>query len=205
MFKSKILLVVPAVMLLNSTGYAGQSKMPTNLELSMVSEVKNINYLSSKNSSSINKGTNSSLKSNKAELPDLEVRFGSNGEPFLLHLYDNDTALEIARDVGASDWNLPIYHFDDFDNSDVMQYYDIPSRYEYTSNPETITSEKAGEVYYSEPNRIVLFYNDTEVKGEYTKIGYIEATDEFKKAVEENPVIPGWGNKIVSISRADTE
>ena len=41
-----------------------------------------------------------------------------------------------------------------------MQYYDIPSHYEIPSEPEMVTAEKAGEVYYSEPNRIILFYQD---------------------------------------------
>ncbi len=76
---------------------------------------------------------------------ELEVCFGDGGLPFTLHLYDNDTAAAIARRVGTSDWRLPIYHYDDFENWEVMQYYDIPSRYEIPSNPETITSEKVGE------------------------------------------------------------
>ena len=76
---------------------------------------------------------------------------------------------------------LPIYHFDDYDNWEVMQYYDISQRYEIPSvDVKTVTSEKAGEVYYSQPNRIILFYEDGEVTGDYTKIG-------------------GWGNKIVQI------
>lgn len=136
-----------------------------------------------------------------SELPDLEVRFGKESEPFTLHLYDNDTAAEIAKDIGSADWNLPIYHYDDYENYEVMQYYDIPSRYKIPSNPEKVTSEKAGEVYYSHPNRIILFYQDAEVTGEYTKVGYIDYSDELFDAVEDNPVIEGWGNKIVSISR----
>ena len=38
---------------------------------------------------------------------------------------------------------------------------------------------------------------DAEVIGEYTKVGYFDDTEEFKAAVEENPVLEGWGNKIV--------
>lgn len=130
----------------------------------------------------------------------LEVCFGDKGSPFTLHLYDNDTAAAIARHVGTADWRLPIYHYDDYENWEVMQYYDIPSRYEIPSNPEAITSEKAGEVYYSEPNRIVLFYGDAEVSGEYTRVGYFDDTDEFRAAVDDNPVLKDWGNKIVLIN-----
>jgi len=55
-------------------------------------------------------------------------------------------------------------------------------------------------VFYSDPNRIVLYYHDAEISEEYTKIGTFEATDEFISSVENNPVLEGWGNKIVRIS-----
>lgn len=100
---------------------------------------------------------------------ELEVRFGVEGEPFVLHLDDNPTAAKIAEEVGTAEWDLSIYHYDDYENYEVMQYYDIPERYDIPSNPKTITSEKAGEVYYSDPNRIVLFYHDAQVTGDYTK------------------------------------
>lgn len=130
----------------------------------------------------------------------LQVRFGQGGDPFPLYLEDNQTASDIAGHVGSADWNLPIYHYDDYDNWEVMQYYDIPSRYEVADLSETVTNEKAGEVYYSAPNRIILFYHDAEVEGEYTLVGHFDASDAFAKAVEDNPVLEGWGNKIVSIS-----
>lgn len=132
---------------------------------------------------------------------ELEVRFGDNGAPFMMQLLDNETAKAIARYVGTSDWRLPIYERDKDADYDVMQYYDVSSRYDIPSNPETVTSEKAGEVYYSDPNRIVLFYHDAEITGEYTKIGTFDATEDFVAAVEENPVLEGWGNKIVQIAQ----
>lgn len=134
---------------------------------------------------------------------DLIVRFGDEGEAFTLHLYDNETAAAIARHVGTADWRLPIYHYDDYENWEVMQYYDIPSRYDIPSNPESVTAEQAGTVYYSEPNRIILFYQDAEVSGEYTPVGYFDYTEDFVTAVEENPVLEGWGNKIVQISDSE--
>lgn len=133
----------------------------------------------------------------------LKVCFGDSGSPFTLHLYDNATAAAIKRHVGTAEWRLPIYHYDDYENWEVMQYYDIPSRYEIPSAAENISSEKAGEVYYSEPNRIVLFFGDAKVSGEYTKVGYFDYSEEFKSAVENNPVLEGWGNKIVIIQPND--
>lgn len=133
----------------------------------------------------------------------LEVRFGDEGDPFIMELENNETAAAIAGYVGTANWRLPIYHYDDYEDWEVMQYYDIPSRYEIPSDPEAVTSEKAGEVYYSAPNRIILFYQEGEVSGDYTKIGTIEDTEEFREAVESNPVLEGWGNKIVHINSID--
>lgn len=132
----------------------------------------------------------------------LEVRFGDNGEPFMMTLLDNETAAAIARYVGTSDWRLPIYERDADADYSVLQYYDIPSRYDIPSDhSENVTEAKAGDVFYSDPNRIVLFYHDAEISAEYTKIGTFDATEEFVAAVEENPVLEGWGNKIIQISQ----
>lgn len=130
----------------------------------------------------------------------LNVTFGHGGKTFEMKMENNDTANAIVNYVGTADWNLPIYHYDDYEGWEAMQYYDIPSRYDIPDGSESISAEKGGDVYYSHPNRIILFYHDAEIEGEYTKIGTIEYTDEFVKAVEENPVLEGWGNKIVSVS-----
>lgn len=131
----------------------------------------------------------------------LEVRFGDQGAPFMMMLEDNETAAAIARYVGTTDWRLPIYEREGDADYEVLQAYDIPSRYDIPSNPETITTAKAGEVYYSDPNRIVLFYHDAEISSEYTRIGTFDATEDFIAAVEDNPVLEGWGNKIILISQ----
>lgn len=131
---------------------------------------------------------------------ELTVRFGDEGEAFQMRLEDNATAAAIARYVGTTDWRLPIYNYDE---SEVMQYYDVPSRYEIPDNSETVTQAKAGDVFYSDPNRIVLYYHDAEISEEYTKIGTFDATEEFISAVENNPVLEGWGNKIVCISAGE--
>lgn len=145
-------------------------------------------------------GTSASGDGNLSGI-DLNVRFGDDGAPFALHLYDNETAAAIAGYVGTAAWRLPIYHYEGYDHWEVMQYYDIPSRYEIPSGARSVTSEKAGTVYYSEPNRIVLFFGDANVSSAYTPVGYIDYSQEFVEAVKNNPVLEGWGNKIVIISR----
>lgn len=191
MMMRKIVTLMLAVLLAMSfAGCASQNK---------ATESKPVN---SSNSTNTNKSNIESGDNAIKEIPNLKVNFGPKGKEFNLKPYKNTTAAEIVRYVGEADWNLPIYHFDDFDNYKVMQYYDIPSRYKITSAPETVTSEKAGEVYYSSPNRIIIFYQDAKVTGEFTKVGNLESTDGLKEAVENNPVVEGWGNKVITIRPA---
>ncbi len=131
----------------------------------------------------------------------LKVKFGQHGKTFTMNMETNETAQKIVRDVGSQSWNLPIYDFDNYQGWEYFQYYDIARRYTYKANPVQVTKVKAGEVYYSHPNRIILFYHDATVNMQLTKIGQIEGTAEFSKAVEENPVLEYWGNKIVTISK----
>lgn len=183
------------------TGCGSQSENSGQTELSNHNENTPPDDSGVENSISPNPASDSDDEAeSRTQAAELVVRFGDGGAPFIMHLYDNDTAEAIARHVGTADWRLPIYNYEGYENWEVMQYYDIPSRYEIPSNAETITEETAGTVYYSEPNRIVLFYGDAEVTGEYTPVGYFDNTEEFRSAVEDNPVLEGWGNKIVQIS-----
>lgn len=51
-------------------------------------------------------------------------------------------------------------------------------------------------VYYSHPNRIILFYQDTNISIEYTPIVYIDFLQDLVNAVENNPVVQEWGNNM---------
>ena len=128
---------------------------------------------------------------------ELTVQFGDNGDSFVMRLEDNSTASAIAGYVGTADWRLPVYSYDE---SDVMEYYDIPSRYEFPDNSETVTEAHAGDVFYSDPNRIVLYYHDAAINEQYTRIGTFDAPEEYVAAVEINPVLEGWGNQIGVLS-----
>ena len=128
----------------------------------------------------------------------LTLRFGG-GEEFTINMYDNDTANKIAEYVGTAAWQLPIYHYDDYDGWESFQYYDIPSRYDIPDSSQSVTSQKAGAVYYSHPNRIILFYQDASISSEYTPVGYIDFSQDLVDAVENNPVVEGWSNKLVFI------
>ncbi len=95
------------------------------------------------------------------------------GSPLSCTWRTTPPAAAIAGYVGTSDWRLPVYSYDE---SDVMEYYDVPSRYEIPDNSVAVTQAHAGEVYYSDPNRIVLYYHDAEINEEYTLIGTFDAT-----------------------------
>ncbi|MBR3667814.1 MAG: hypothetical protein IKN66_11770 [Ruminococcus sp.] len=132
-------------------------------------------------------------------LSDIYVTFGG-GQRFAMHPYNNDTAAELIRNIGSDGKRLPIYDFKGYEGDDVFQYYDIPSRFEIPSVPEHITAEKSGEIYYSTPNRIMLFFGDAQIEGDFTKVGYIDDSEEYREAVRNNPVVEGWGNLIVAVS-----
>lgn len=131
---------------------------------------------------------------------DLELGFGHGGPTYTLHMYDNDTAVGLVRALGSNSLNLPIYNYEGFEGSEYMQYYDVNVR-DLPDSPEPITSVKAGEVYFSYPNRVILIYRDAEITGEYTRVGYVETDDQFSDVVADNPVLEGWGNKIITVRR----
>ena len=147
------------------------------------------------------------------ELSPFTYQISVQKEMILRHLKDRRLEHPIAREKSSEALPVKLYQHSSLirrrlgnvvmqlqENKAVNLYYDIPSRYEIPSAPENITEEAAGTVYYSEPNRIVLFYHEAQVPGEYTPVGYFEYTDTFVSAVENNPVLEGWGNKIIQIS-----
>ena len=134
----------------------------------------------------------------------LEIQLGYNGNVYRLNLYDNVTAQELYRDLGDRHYNLPIYHYNDFEQADVIQYYDLPTRYSYTVEDAVEVGEvKAGELYYSDPNRIILVYRDTTLEGEYVPIGMVDIEDpeKFAMGVENSAVLDDWDCKVVPVHR----
>lgn len=139
-----------------------------------------------------------SISNNNTE--HLTITFGNNGTSFTAALDENETTALLADFASGSGINLPIYHFDDYEGWEYKQIYDIPSRYKIPATTQRVTEQKAGEIYF-EPstNRIVLYYQDAKDTADYTKIATITETSGLNEAVTENPVLEGWGNKIISI------
>jgi len=134
------------------------------------------------------------------QLPHIYLRLGeaSSRPLYEIELIDNDVSVRFVRILQDSTRVLPLYVFDGSENTDVLQYYDIPSRYDIPDGaPQLVTSEKAGEVYYS-AGRIMIFYRDAEITGNYVKIGQTLTTEGLEDAVNSNP-LDSWGNRRVTI------
>lgn len=190
---SKLIIInVLCVMLFSNIGCANATNQTVN---QMTNQT-----LAKVESSSVN---TTEISNEKFSGKTLNVKLGYSGKSYILELFENQTADDIYNHVSLATWNLPIYEFSGYENADKFQYYDIPSRYKVTSNPESIVEEKTGDIYYSEPNRMIMFFRDANIPVNYTKVGKIKIDEEFTKNVENNPELSGWGNKMIIISRAN--
>ena len=139
-----------------------------------------------------------------AVLPNIYLRLGETDDrpSYEIALEDNEVSVRFVRILQDMTRVIPLYVFDGSENTDVFQYYDIPSSYNIPDGtPEMVTSEKAGEVYYS-AGRIMIFYKDAEIEGNYVKIGETLTTEGLEDAVNSNP-LDAWGNRRVTIGILD--
>ena len=137
--------------------------------------------------------------SSQSGLPDMTMQFGYDGPIYTVELEDNDTAATLADFAARGEYNLPIYTYQNYENEEVLQFYDIPSRYEIPDEPEHYTEEKAGELYYSYPNRVILFYQDAQIEGDYTKIGTLTTTEGLVDAVRDNEPLRDWNCLVIPV------
>ena len=132
-------------------------------------------------------------------MPGMTMQFGYDGPIYTVELEDNDTAVTLADYAARGEYNLPIYTYEDYENEDVLQFYDIPSRYEIPDDAQHYTEEKAGELYYSYPNRVILFYQDAQIEGDYTKIGTLTSTEGLVDAVRNNEPLEDWNCLVIPV------
>ena len=140
-----------------------------------------------------------SVESSSNDMPGMTMQFGYDGPIYTLELEDNDTAATLADFAARGEYNLPIYTYEDYENEEVLQFYDIPSRYEITDDAQHYTEEKAGELYYSYPNRVILFYQDAQIEGDYTKVGTLTTTDGLVDAVRNNEPLRDWDCLVIPV------
>ena len=140
-----------------------------------------------------------SAESSQNDMPGMTMQFGYDGPIYTVELEDNDTAATLADFAVRGEYNLPIYTYENYENEDVLQFYDIPSRYEIPDDPQHYTEEKAGELYYSYPNRVILFYQDAQIEGDYTKIGTLTTTEGLVDAVRDNEPLEYWDGLVIPV------
>lgn len=140
-----------------------------------------------------------SAESSGNGMPGMTMQFGYDGPIYTVELEDNDTAATLADYAARGEYNLPIYTYEDYENEDVLQFYDIPSRYEIPDDAQHYTEEKAGELYYSYPNRVILFYQDAQIEGDYTKVGTLTTTEGLVDAVRNNEPLENWNCLVIPV------
>ncbi|MCM1183051.1 MAG: cyclophilin-like fold protein [Roseburia sp.] len=132
-------------------------------------------------------------------MPGMTMQFGYNGPIYNVVLEENDTASTLADYAARGEYNLPIYTYENYENEDVLQFYDIPSRYEIPDDAQHYTEEKAGELYYSYPNRVILFYQDAQIEADYTKVGTLTSTEGLVDAVRNNQPLEDWDCLVILV------
>lgn len=138
-------------------------------------------------------------ESSQNDMPGMTMQFGYDGPIYTVELEDNDTAATLVDCAARGEYNLPIYTYENYENEDILQFYDIPSRYEIPDEAQHYTEEKAGELYYSYPNRVILFYQDAQIEGDYTKIGTLTTTEGFVDAVRDNEPLRDWDCLVIPV------
>lgn len=144
-------------------------------------------------------GETETVNSDEESWPALSLQFGYDGPVYTATLEQNDTAAMLIRYTRQGEYNLPIYTYENYENEDVLQFYDIPSRYDIPSETVHVTEEKAGELYYSSPNRVILFYQDANVEGDFTKIGQIDDIEGLVDAVRNNKPLVDWDCLVIPV------
>ena len=60
-------------------------------------------------------------------------------------------------------------------------------------------AEVSGELYYSYPNRVILFYQDAQIEGDYTKVGTLTTTEGLVDAVRNNEPLENWNCLVIPV------
>lgn len=110
-----------------------------------------------------------------SETPTIHVTF-RNSE-FDVVLYDSPTTQLLMTQVPETRMMLPT----SYDLDGVCKYYDIPMSYHdaLQIKTERIPSVKAGDLILDDNNRLYLYYRDSEVTGDFLRIGYVADTTDL--------------------------
>lgn len=105
------------------------------------------------------------------------VGIGVDGPVFNATLYDTDTSDYLISQIRGETMLLPL----SYDQEGVAKYYDMPQK--APEHAEQVESVRAGEILLDGGDRLIVYYQNTEVNGSYTKVGQIEDPAGFAQAV----------------------
>ena len=127
------------------------------------------------------------VQTNNEEKAHIAVGINSlRNTDFEVILNDSTAARALLSQVPENPMMLP----ESYDEGGVCKYYDIPSRYVLAMNIETeeMTSVKAGEFIINADGRLYLYYADSEISGEFMKIGTVKDTTDLAEKLGEGSV-----------------
>lgn len=197
--RTKIASILCAAAVLFSVGCASSSNSSTTATVPS-STASTVASASSTAASMAQAGSETASADVLEELPHIYLRLGeSSSRPsYEIELVDNEVSVRFVSILQEMTRIIPLYTFDGSENTAVLQFYDIPNRYDVPDGePQLVTSEKAGEVYYSS-GRVMIFYKDAALEGNFVYIGKTLTTEGLEDAVNSNP-LDEWDNRRVTI------
>lgn len=117
----------------------------------------------------------SARSSTEQEIANVEISV--NNVTYTVIMEDTPTGRALVSRLPSTSMRLPA----SYDRDGVLKYYDMPN--EVVSDPEEITTVSAGELLLDGNDRLLLFYQDTEAVGTYTRVGRIENSEGLAEAV----------------------
>lgn len=126
---------------------------------------------------------NSSNMSNPQDEDEItNVEINVNNTNFLVNMDNTPTGKALMARLPSTSMRLPT----SYDQDGVLKYYDMPMN--IVSNPEKITNVSTGDLLMDGNDRLILYYQDAEINGEYTKVGKIENSDGLAEALGDGEV-----------------
>lgn len=124
-----------------------------------------------------------SLSRSTSEQAITNVEINVNNNDFTIQMNDTPTGRSLVSMIPSSSMRLPT----SYDRDGILKYYDMAREVE--SDPEEISSVSAGELLLDGNDRLLLYYKDTDLSGEYTRVGKIENADNLADVLGNEDVI----------------
>lgn len=127
--------------------------------------------------------TSSSLTGNNSDQAIANVLINVNDAEFTIQMNDTATGRALVSMIPSTSMRLPT----SYEQDGVLKYYDMAR--EVVSDPEELSSVSAGELLLDGNDRLLLYYEDTELNGSYTRVGRIEDATGLAEALGDSDVV----------------